>query len=252
MTKLIFFLFILTGSFSVFGQQTKGNALFGFQLKPLIAGDFIGSSKLEIKDIHLKGVFNQKLGYSLGGIIRISLREKIAIETGINQINRNYSIHFFDLDSNFNATKDLHFLSYDIPVTGLFFVKLSDLFFMNASLGPSFVFNPSNVATQILVADSTFFKAEGRRRSGFSVEFNANIGFELRTSKKGIFYLGSTARVTFAPIFNVAVSKENTISGNKNVLFGSLTGTYISFDLRYYFPIIKKEGAQMIKGPIEQ
>jgi hypothetical protein len=250
--KSLFLLILILTSFLSFGQLSKGNALFGLQCKPLIAGDFIGTSKLELKNQNLQGVFNQKLGYSLGGIIRVYLKEKIAIETGINQINRNYNINFYDLNTLFEADKNLHFLSYDIPVTGLFFVKLSDRIFMNTSLGPSFVFNPSNVATQIIVSDSVLFKAEGRRRSGFAVEFNANLGFELRTRNKGVFYIGSTARIPTAPIFNVAVSSEYAVSGNKNVIYGSLSGTYISFDIRYFFPIVKHEGTQMIKGPIEQ
>jgi hypothetical protein len=122
---------------------------------------------------------------------------------------------------------------------------------MNTSLGPSFIFNPSNVATNVIYNKYNVFRAEGRMRSVFALELNANIGFEYRTVRNGYFYLGASGRVPFKPIFDVAVSNENTVKNQKMVIYGSMSGTYISFDFRYFFPYNNK--ASLKSGmPIEQ
>ncbi len=250
---LLFISFIISSS-NVFSQNTSlpVKAYFGIQYKPLIAGDFIGSSRLSIKNDTIQGEFTQQLGASFGGVIRVQFKKNIAIETGINQVQRNYNIQFSRLDSAITATKSLKIIAFDIPVNLLFFVKLSNKIFMNTSLGPSFVFNPSNVQTNALYNKYNLFRGEGRMRSVFSMEMNANLGFEYRTEKSGFFYIGASARVPFKPIFDVAVSHENTITHQKMVLYGNMSGTYISFDLRYFFPFNKYKTSNKLNMPIEQ
>jgi hypothetical protein len=250
---LLFILFILSST-AVFSQNSTlpTKAYFGIQYKPLIAGDFIGSSRLLVKNDTIQGEFTQQLGASFGGVIRVQFKKNIAIETGINQVQRHYNIQFSRLDSAITSTKSLKIVAFDVPVNLLFFVKLSDKIFMNTSLGPSFVFNPSNVQTTAIFNKYNLFRGEGRMRSVFAVEMNANLGFEYRTEKSGFFYLGASARVPFKPIFDVAVSHENTVTHQKMVLYGNMTGTYISFDIRYFFPYNKYKTSNKIDMPIEQ
>ena len=233
-------------------ENPKVKAYFGLQYKPLIAGDFIGSSRLLLKNDTLQGEFTQQLGSSFGGVIRVQFKKNIALETGINQVQRYYNIQFTQLDSSITTNKSLKIVAFDIPVNALFFVKLYDKVYMNTSLGPSLVFNPSNVATTNIYNKYNVFRAEGRMRSVFAVEMNANLGFEYRTEKSGFFYLGASARVPFKPIFDVAVSHENTVTHQKMVLYGNMTGTYISFDIRYFFPYNKYKTSNKIDMPIEQ
>lgn len=248
--KFIFFLFILCLG-QVFAQNDKSsNAYFGIQYKPLMAANFIGKSTMTLKDSSFESTFNQNLGYSLGGIVRVQLGKNIAIETGINQVKRNYTVSYASLDSNKTATKSLSFMSFDIPVNALFFVKMSEKFYLNTSMGPSIVFNPSNVASQVAYNKYTLFKAEGRRKSTFSAELNANIGFEYRTKKSGFFYIGSSARIPFTSIFNVATMYET--NGTKHIQYGSINGTYLSLDFRYFFSNNKTKESIFQPGPIEQ
>jgi hypothetical protein len=253
MKEILFVLFCVLLHTLGFSQSTSPpvKAYFGLQYKPLIAGDFIGSSRLLIKNDTLQGEFTQQLGSSFGGVVRVQFKKNIALETGINQVQRHYNIQFSQLDSAITTNKSLKIVAFDIPINTLFFVKLADKIYMNTSLGPSLVFNPSNVATNIIYNKYNMFRAEGRMRSVFAVELNANIGFEYRTVRNGFFYLGASGRVPFKPIFDVAVSNENKVKNQKMVIYGSMTGTYISFDFRYFFPYTHK--ASMKSGmPIEQ
>lgn len=243
----------LTSCFCSYSQDFTSDvkAYFGIQYKPLIAGDFIGSSRLLIKNDTLQGEFTQQLGSSFGGVIRLQFKKNIALETGINQVQRHYNIQFSQLDSAITTSKSLKIVAFDIPINALFFVKLADKIYMNTSLGPSFVFNPSNVATNVIYNKYNVFRAEGRMRSVFALELNANIGFEYRTLRNGFFYIGASGRVPFKPIFDVAVSNENTVKNQKMVIYGSMSGTYVSFDFRYFFPYNNK--ARLNSGmPIEQ
>jgi hypothetical protein len=252
MVHKIFILFLFIFSIGKLVAQTERNsdAYFGIQYKPLMAANFIGTSKMTLKDSSFESTFNQTLGYSIGGIVRVQLGKNIAIETGINQIKRNYNVNYISLDSNKTASKSLSFTSFDIPINTLFFVKMTEKIFLNTSLGPSIVFNPSNVASQIAYNKYTIFKAEGRRKSIFSAELNANLGFEYRTKKSGFYYIGTSARIPFAAIFNVATMYET--NGTKHVQYGSINGTYLSLDFRYFFSNTKTKETIFQPGPIEQ
>lgn len=251
--KLLLFCFLILFINVGFTQSTPSRvkAYFGIQYKPLIAGDFIGSSRLLLKNDTIQGDFTQKLGTSFGGVIRIHFKKNIALETGINRIERNYNVQFSQLDSAITTSKSLKITAFDVPVNILFFVKLADKIYMNSSLGSSIVFNPSNVATTAIYNKYNLFRAEGRMRSVFAVEMNANIGFEYRTESRGFFYIGASGRVPIQPIFDVAVSHQNSINQKKTVLYGSMNGTYISFDFRYFFPYNNKASTKS-GMPIEQ
>jgi hypothetical protein len=232
-------------------SEKKVKAYFGIEYKPLMPGSFNDLTNLSVNNDTLKGTFTQQLGSSFGGVIRVHLKKNIALETGINQVQRHYNIQFEKLDSAISSSKSLKIVTFDIPVNVLFFVKLADKFYMNTSLGSSFVFNPSNVQTTSIYNQYNLFRGEGRMRSVFAIEMNSNLGFEYRTENNGFFYLGASARIPFRPIFDVAISHENTITHHKTVLYGSMTGTFVCLDFRYFFPYNNKASAKS-GMPIEQ
>lgn len=249
MFKLIFFsiLFLILSIFS-FSQDRK--TAFGLQFKPLTEGGFIGSSQLNLKNEVFQSVFNQKQGRSFGAILRFPIWKNLYIETGLAQIKRNYTVNYKTLDSNFIASKDLSFISHDIPVNALVFIKITDQFYINTALGISLVHNPSNVASQIKYGDRVLFKAEGRKRSSFAVEFNVNAGVEYRNTKYGNFYIGANGRIPLKPIFDVATMYQN--NNIKELLYGSLTGTYVALDFRYFLPKTKKPKIKTELGPLDE
>jgi len=251
MIKIVLFFLFIGFYFQHFAQQNERRASFGIHFKPLFEGGFIGSSKLDIKNEKFNSVINQKFGTSFGAIIRFPIWKNLYIETGLAQIKRNYQVDYTTLDSNFNASKAISFVSHDIPINALIFVKLSENFYLNSALGVSLVHNPSNVASQVVYNNYIQYKTEGRKRSDFAFEFNVTSGIEYRNTKFGGFYLGASARIPFRPIFDVATSYVNNKSNNKEVLYGSLNGLYVALDFRYFLPKTKSSKIQFEKGPLE-
>ena len=255
---MLFVVHFLSVSGAFFAQTTvekrekkeKFPSYFGLQFKPLNAGNFLGSSQLKLNNEQFFAVVNQKFGYTFGANVRIGLTKLISLETGINQVVRNYNIDFSIPDSNLYVQNDISFLNYDIPFNALIYIQLSDKIFMNGSLGGSMVYNPSDVATKLALQGGNVFIQEGRRFSKVGFEMNANFGGEYRTEKNGIFYVGISGRIPLKPIYQVAAVYER--QSYSKVAVGNLIGTYISFDFRYYLPNIKNKGVQFIPGPIEQ
>lgn len=247
-----FLIFSLVGFSQIKAKKEKVPSYFGLQFKPLIPGDFLGKSKTTIRNGNFSALYKQQLGYSFGGSVRVGITELISIESGINLIQRNYSIDYSYPDSSLSLTSGFGITNYDIPINALIYIKLSDVFYMNASLGGSVVFNPSNVAKIEYPGGLNQFKHEGRRHGKMGFEFNANIGFELRTEKSGFFYLGASGRIPTQSIYNIAAIYSNTSSSTKLVATGGLDGAYLAIDIRYYFPNIKNKGVQFKPGPIEQ
>ena len=224
---------------------------FGLQIKPLVPGDFLSKSQITVVNETFIGKFSQQYGYSFGAVVRVGLTKLLSLETGINQVKRNYKVDFSLPDSNAFGNTSFGIISYDIPITAMIYIQLSDKLFTNASLGTAGVFYPSNVAATVVANDKYLFVSEGRRNKHLAFEINGNLGFEYRTEKKGFYYLGMSARVPFSPIFTVAASYEYKNSV-KNLAIGQVNGAYLSLDLRYFFPSIKNKGEQFNKGPLEQ
>ena len=231
-------------------KKEKFPSYFGLQFKPLIPGDFLGKSTTEVQDEQLYAKFTQKFGYSFGASVRIGLTKLISLETGISLVQRNYAIDFAIADSNLYAKNTFGIINYDIPLNLLIYIQLSDKLFMNTSVGGSFIYNPTNVATKLVLDKGHAFIHEGRRTSKGAFEFNANVGMEWRSEKSGIFYVGLTGKVPFKPIFDVAAIY--TKGSYTKIATGSIVGSYLSLDLRYYLPNIAPKGKQFIHGPIEQ
>ncbi len=249
MVKFFFHSLILLGFIHFSFSQDRKTA-FGIQFKPLTETGFIGSSQLNLKNEIFQSVFNQQQGSSFGAILRFPVWKNLFIETGLAQIKRNYLVNYTTLDSNFIASKELSFTSHDIPINALVFIKIAEEFYLNTALGISLVHNPSNVASQIKYNDHVLFKAEGRKRSSFALEFNVNAGVEYRNTKYGNFYIGANGRIPLKPIFDVATMYQN--NNIKELLYGSLTGTYVALDFRYFLPKTKKPKVITELGPLDE
>jgi hypothetical protein len=255
---LRYLLIVIIGCFvqllSAQSVREKVPSYFGIQLRPLIPGDFLGRSELILQQGTFKTTVSQRMGYSFGASVRVGLTDLISLETGISQVKRNYDLSFEYVDSNLFATNTLSILNYDIPLNALIYIRLSDKIYMNGSLGMSMMISPSNVgkSSEPSTNGAHRFILEGRRYGRFIPELNANIGFELRTEKNGIFYIGGTGKVPFKAIYQLAGVYEFQSSNQKIIVVGDLIGTYLALDFRYYFPHVKKKGIQFIPGPIEQ
>jgi hypothetical protein len=224
---------------------------FGFQYRPIIPMDAFGSGPVSIADedgVH-NSVVSQNFGFSMGGVMRIGFTPRLAIETGINFTRRNYQTDYFVPDSSLQATTTLRNISYDIPVNLLIYVKVNESLYINTSFGNSFVFFPTNTATQTNTLPHNYI-TETEKRRWIQFALNANAGMEYRTEKNGIFYLGATFHRPFSPLYNVRTTYK--YSNDPNAGLGTLSGIFFTLDLKYFLPVVKSQGPPIKAGIVDQ
>lgn len=232
MKKLFVFIFISVVLPS-FGQ--KQTTLFGIQYRPIIPNRFVGEYERQFDSLPtFTSSSKQTFGHSFGMTVRHNFTKTLAFATGINFNRRNFDLNFSIEDSGFYAKEKLGFINYQIPVSGIVFIQLSDELFMNASGGLNFNFFPSNVRKQSIIDINNSFIQEGRRTAWVNMGANANFGFEYRTKDKGFFYLGATYNLPFSPIMNFAMAWKHYNSNT--VVIDKIDGSFLTLDLRYYLP----------------
>jgi len=232
--NLLILLLSLLGS-SLHGLGQKGITTFGIQYKPIIPNSLIGTFKQDFNEGILISSVKQKVGHSFGMVVRVGLTDKISIETGINYTQRKFNLDFAIPDSGYTAQNTVGVVSYEIPVSGLIYVRLGDDIYMNSSLGVAMTLFPSDVRTYTDIPDvaNSYFQQEGAYRSKLQGAAIANLGFEYRTKKAGYFYLGASYHLPFTPIMTFAMSYE--YDNTKVLSIDNIHGSYLTLDLRYFF-----------------
>lgn len=255
--KIFLIIFVSLFTFGLNAQEKKERvpSYFGLQIRPVFPTRFIGNPELNIEQtdpesVYITTTLSQKIGYSFGATVRAGLTKLIALETGINFTQRNFDITMSVPDSSISGTNDLSFITYDIPINALFYIRLADKWYMNASLGFAVNFAPTHVGVQTNPVGIHYFTHTGILQSKVGFDLNANIGFEFRTEKSGFFYLGGSGRVPFAPIFTLATNYR--YQGYNSSIYGEVDGSFLSIDFKYFFPNIRNKGNQFKHGPIVQ
>lgn len=256
--RMLLFSLVIASASPVRAQYEKKKdrfpSYFGLNIAPVFPNNFIGSRTAEFRDSSntMTTTFDQQTGLSFGASVRIGLTRTISLETGIYQIRRNFNTKVSVPDSNVNVSGKLSFVSYDIPLNALFYVQLSEKWYMNAALGISISHYPSDVRNFIYTGGPIYLQMEGRRVERTHFSTNAGVGFEFRTKKSGTFYLGGSGKIPFRPIMLGVGFLKRTGTSNQLLSFGRVNGSFFSVDLRYYIPTTGKKGKQFENGPIEQ
>lgn len=213
---------------AAFAQQ--GVTTFGIQVKPVFPVSYFDPS-IQLQRPNLQGSVTLNGGYAFGMSVRVGLTRTISLETGLGQIQRRYSFSLANDTSGYSEGSDVKYVGYEIPITALVYIRLGQNTYMNAALGLSADFYPSDVQRDILEGRIYVF-----RNNWAQVGILGNIGVEYRTYKSGIFYLGAT----FHRPFNSMATAELTYYDVARNFFpytmrGALNGSYLTVDLRYYF-----------------
>ena len=247
----IFLLFQIGISFTQTkpAKKEKFPSYFGLQVRTIFPTEFIGTPFNSFTNNEFSTSITQKMGFSFGGTVRAGLTKLIALESGINFTQRNFDVTMAVADSNVSGENNFSFICYDVPINALVYVQLSEQIYMNASLGFAFTFKPTSVGVLTLPGGPHSFTHSGFAYKKFGADLNANFGFEYRTEKSGFFYLGGSARVPFAPVFDLIAQYK--YQGYEKTIYGEIDGSYLSIDFKYFFPNIKTKGPQFIQGPIE-
>jgi len=242
--KIVLFVSLLVISIS-WGQKVKMDrypSYFGIFVSPVIPNNFIGDVNTNMQDTAnaLFATYTHQWGINFGAIVRIGLTKTVSIETGISQVRRNYLVSVNLPDSGFSGTQKLAFVNYDIPINALFYVQLSEKWFMNAAIGFSINQYPSDSRDEIFFNQKSKATVEARRTVRTSFAANAGLGFEYRTEESGTFYVGGGAKVPMKDPFYGVVIKSTVSSGNNQVAFSPISTGYFTVDFRYFIPYKKK------------
>lgn len=214
----------------------EGVTTFGIQFRPLIPNELVNFREVEASGEGIDAVWVPRPSLIFGGLVRYGFTDAFSIESGINMVRRNYRISAQAPDLGVEGELSNAFVGYEIPIQGLYYVRLSDQLWMNASGGVSLDMFPSNTfSNSFEQRDTVFYDIEQftLRRRWLQFAVTANYGFEWRTKEKGFFYLGASYH---QPIGTMAFS-EAVIrwQGGIRRVITPLDGTYFTIDLRYFF-----------------
>ena len=219
-------LILLIIYFTSNANAQDGVVTVGFQVKPIFSNEFFKTGPESGTLGTFSSTITPQSGYCAGMVIRRGFTQKLSLETGINFVRRNYKIEI--IDTNLNITDKFKFVGYEIPVSALVYIRLGEKLFMDASLGGSFDFFPSDIATE----DEIYYQS-GQRPRWVNMALISNLGFEWRTENSGYFYLGASFHRPFDFIFaSLAQLKTMNIS---NYVRNDIAGNYLTVDLRYFF-----------------
>ncbi len=229
--------------------KEKYPTFFALEFRPIIANSYFGTTSLSLVNDTFSATLRQNYGYSLGGMIRRSYTDQLSVETGINYVIRNFDVQVSVPDSNIYGTNDFSFTSFELPLKGLVFIKLSEAWYSNVGLGLAGVYKASNVGVLTNPGGKHQFGTAGIVERKFSLDVRAQFGFEYRTKRKGYYYLGGSASVGTSNmfIFLAAYGYDN----KKSFQAASVKPGYFSIDLRYYFYNVKNKGEQPNLNPLE-
>ncbi len=224
---------LLSLSLPLFVLSQKGMTTFGLQYKPLIPISVLNVEDLVLQEEGYNVVVSPLLGHNFGAIIRWGITNTLAIETGLTYSRRNFNL-IANLDDTLSDESDFGLVTYEIPIQGLFYVRLGKEWYMNAATGFSMNFRASDVGS--FTDNGTFSHTTAVK--GLNLAYIANVGFEYRSKKSGTFYLGASLATPFRSMGAVAIRSEDL--SNPRVIEGKLSGNYLSVDLRYFFNENKK------------
>jgi len=250
---VIFFLLLITSSYSQLGNRGRFPNYFGFQVRAIIPSIFVGgANSISNSSNYLTQSIHQLPGISYGANIRVGLTELIAIETGINYVERKFKISAAISDSNFSNSTIVSYIQYDIPLNGLIYIKLAKKIYATAALGVSLNFKPTNIQKDFKDNKNSFIhQGYVSIANMFGTSLNANIGFEYRTKKRGFFNIGASAQIPFSKLFDIRTTYVYVNKGISSV-YQQVKGSYLSLDLKYFFHNSDLSGSIFQNGPIEQ
>lgn len=213
--------------------QTKPENYFGLHVKPLIPLGLVGDKSFVIKSDNFKTTISPLFGYSYGALVRIGLSELLAIETGINYTKRNYKSSYSLPDSNIYTHDEVSYVSFDMPINFLVYIKMSKKIFMNVGVGASLNYNPSSIFSGINPEGEHLFLFKGQRSSLFNFNTNADIGVEYRTQDFGTLYLGMSGYIPFSSTLEItSVYRNGTY---ETFAKGEIKGSTFALNLKYFF-----------------
>jgi len=213
-------------------HSQAGITTVGIQVKPIIPINYFGAGPIQLNNEYATLDLSSKLGYSFGMVVRQGLTKSISLESGINYTRRNYNIFGSSSYEYASDTADFGFISYELPVQGLIYIRIGEFVYMNASIGFGINFYASDVASK---GENNYIDHYSERARWINASFLSNLGLEIRTKDIGYFYIGASLNTPFNEITATQLRYyyEDNLSTKFDPVF--LNGNYLTLDLRYFF-----------------
>lgn len=267
---MVSLLFLLTLSLAGFSQDEKfpQTLTAGIEFRPIFPAAFLNTGDQAVRNDSYSINIAPKFGFSAGMTVRYGFHKRFALETGINFVQRNYDLNISrdsvapigisQGSSAFNSQTDFTIIGYEHPIKLLFFVQVAEKIYLNAAAGLQLTFFPSDIFTtneeatengQVFKHYSARLGFDGKTGNDGFIHGGGilNLGMEYRTKKAGYFYLGGTYHVPFADIYRSRfeyTDLDSPVPINDQVQEMFLNGSYLTFDIRYFFhaqAIVKKD-----------
>jgi hypothetical protein len=234
MLKLICILFFLTASHIVVGQ-TERTVLRpgwqgGIQYRPLLVTPI---TKREFKPLVNNGFsanMTPRTGHSFSVLVRYNFNRHVALEFGLGYTRRNHKILAEYTDSSWTDEANFGIINYEIPVQGLYYVRLGDNLYTNILAGFTFNFFPSDVES---VGNNREMYQRSYRREWAGIALVANVGLEYRTEKSGYFYAGLSLHRPVQFIYSTYYYEFLSVN---QLASQPIQGMYTGLDFRYFLP----------------
>lgn len=221
---LICFLIISTNLFA----QNKNTEIvnknyFGISLGTMVPNNLVLNKTIDEINLTDRYKLTNKYGYNYGISVKHDFTKHYSLKLGISYIHRNFSAEIINSDTSIQ--NNLRFISYEVPISGLIYVKLFKNIYMDISPGFSTNFFPSDIISNNMY---------GKRYRFYTFSGFINLGWEFRFEQIGHFYIGTTYKRDFTNMIYVAYFK-GIINGTSDYSI-STRGDYLSINLTYYFP----------------
>jgi hypothetical protein len=201
----------------------------GIQFKPIFSSRYFDTGPQTADSMGVGFELIPDGGYCVGGLVRFGISKRVSGETGINFVKRPHRLVITDEARGIREESKFSIIGYEIPLSALVFIQLSEITFMDASLGMAFDFFPSNVSSR-----GDYFQQFSDRRSWVFPAISGNIGYEVRTRKAGYFYIGASYHRPFRDIYRMTAGyyvDDEYFTGQRFLL----AGNYLTVDFRYFF-----------------
>jgi hypothetical protein len=210
-------------------QGQVGVTTFGIQAKPVIPFRFFDPLTTAERP-NVRGEIELDGGFAFGMSVRVGITNAVSLETGIGQIQRRYDFRLMNDTSGYVDGDQVRYVGYEIPITGLVYIRLGEHTWMNAALGFSLDMYPSDVQRDVEQGRIYIF-----RQNWAQFGVIGNMGVEYRTPKSGTFYLGATFHRPFNDMATADLTYYQPHSFFPYTMRTVLDGSYLTADLRYYF-----------------
>ena len=206
-----------------FRDEFKQQTFFGIRTSIIIPDNLILKKQIAKVSDNTKYILETRPSYIFGMGIKHDFTKHYSFNTGINFVRRTYIASSESIDTT--ISRKLKFISYEIPVSGSVYVRLSDKIYMNTSAGLLMNYFPSNIIVENIY---------GLKFRFITFASIINVGWEYRTKKNGYFYIGVSYKRDFENMLNVLYYKKDIIGAADAYIITK--GDYISIDFRYYLP----------------